>query len=68
MVITMLIRLGYACISKTVENITPSTNFTYTEYLKNHDLKKLQNIHPLTLSQSIKRSREGIYPFRLCGL
>ena len=44
MVITMLIRLGYACISKTLENITPSTNFTYTEYLKNHDLKKLQNI------------------------
>lgn len=40
----MLIRLGYACISKTLENITPSTNFTYTEYLKNHDLKKLQNI------------------------
>ena len=40
----MLIKLGYACISKTLEGITPSTPFTYTEYLKYHNLTKLNNI------------------------
>ena len=35
----MIIRLGYACISETI--CATSTNYTYTEYLKNHDLKKL---------------------------
>ena len=39
----MLIRLGYACISDTL-NITTSSTYTYTEYLKNKDLDKLNNI------------------------
>jgi len=40
----MLIKLGYACISKTIENVTPSTNFTYTEYLKTKNISKLNEI------------------------
>ena len=40
----MLIKLGYACISKTIENVTPSTNYTYTEYLKTKSLSKLNEI------------------------
>lgn len=40
----MLIRLGYACLSKTLNGVTASTQFTYTEYLKNKDLNKLNNI------------------------
>lgn len=39
----MKIRLGYACISDTL-NITTSSNYTYTEYLKNHDLNKLDRV------------------------
>ena len=40
----MLIKLGYACISKTIENVTPSTNYTYTEYLKTKNFSKLNEI------------------------
>ena len=41
----MKIRLGYACISATLDNITPSTNYTYTSYLKEDDnIIKLDNI------------------------
>ena len=39
----MVIRLGYACISDTL-NITTSSTYTYTEYLKNKDLDKLNEI------------------------
>lgn len=39
----MRVRLGYACITKTL-NVTPSSVMTYTEYLKNYDLKKLDLI------------------------
>ena len=44
MVIFMLIRLGYACISKTLENVTTSSSFTYTEYKNNKDYQKLNKI------------------------
>lgn len=37
MVIFMKIRLGYACISTTLDSITPSTNYTYTSYLKDEN-------------------------------
>ena len=40
----MLIKLGYACIAKTLENVTPSTNYTYTEYLKTKNFSKLNEI------------------------
>ena len=39
----MIIRLGYACISKTI-NVTPSSPFTYTEYTKTHNLEKLDKV------------------------
>ena len=39
----MKIRLGYACISKTI-NDTPSTNYTYTEFIKEKDFNKLDRI------------------------
>ena len=38
----MKIRLGYACISETLNKTTSST-YTYTNYLKTHDLDKLNN-------------------------
>lgn len=40
----MKIRLGYACMSKTLDNITSSSPFTYTEYLKYKNLDKLDKI------------------------
>lgn len=40
----MKIRLGYACISKTLNNITTSSPFTYTEFLKNKNYIKLDKI------------------------
>ncbi len=39
----MKIRLGYACISKTLE-VTPSALLTYTEYLKNPDVNRINKI------------------------
>ena len=38
----MRIRLGYACISETL-NETTSSSYTYTNYLKTHDFDKLDN-------------------------
>lgn len=41
----MKIRLGYACISTTLDTITPSTNYTYTAYLKDeNNFSKLDDI------------------------
>lgn len=39
----MIIRLGYACISKTVD-ITTSSTYTYTNYQKEKDNEKLERI------------------------
>lgn len=39
----MLIRLGYACISKTI-NATSSSPFTYTSFLKDKDYDKLDKV------------------------
>jgi len=47
----MKIRLGYACVTETL-NITTSTNYTYTNYIKEKDLDKLNNI--------IKSNLEGL--------
>lgn len=43
MVIFMRIRLGYACISETLP-ITSSSTYTYTNFCKEKDLKKLDSI------------------------
>lgn len=40
----MIIRLGYVSISKTIENYISSKNITYTNYQKNNDYTKLDNI------------------------
>lgn len=40
----MLIRLGYACISETLNNITSSSTYTYTSYEKEKNNEKLENI------------------------
>ena len=40
----MKIRLGYACISETLDKVTSSSTYTYTLYLKEKDDKKLDNI------------------------
>lgn len=39
----MRIRLGYACLTKSLD-VTASSIMTYTEYLKNKDMIKLDNI------------------------
>lgn len=39
----MEIRLGYACISETL-NLTTSSTYTYTNYIKTHDFDKLDHI------------------------
>lgn len=40
----MRIRLGYACISKTLDNVTTSTNYTLTSFNKEKDYEKLNKI------------------------
>lgn len=40
----MVIRLGYACISETLNGVTTSSSYTYTNYLKNQDKNKLDEI------------------------
>lgn len=40
----MLIRLGYACVSETLDHVTSSSTYTYTNFLKEQDYKKLDQI------------------------
>lgn len=40
----MKITLGYACRSETLTKITTSSNYTYTNYIKEKDNQKLSNI------------------------
>ncbi len=40
----MIIRLGYVAISKTLNNITSSSTLTYTNFSKNNDYKKLDEM------------------------
>lgn len=65
----MKIRLGYACISKTLSNVTTSSTVTYTTFQKNKDYKKIDtaiksNLNALKeiLTYNIKNS---IHFFRL---
>lgn len=37
------IRLGYACISKTLDNVTTSTNYTLTKFMEEKNMEKLEN-------------------------
>lgn len=47
----MRIRLGYACVTETL-NLKTSTNYTYTNYIKEKNLEKLDNI--------IKKNLKGL--------
>lgn len=40
----MRVRLGYACICESLDNVTSSTNYTYTAFLKEQDYSKLDSI------------------------
>lgn len=40
----MLIRLGYACVSETLDHVTSSSTYTYTNFLKEQDYNKLNQI------------------------
>ncbi|MDD3453061.1 MAG: UV DNA damage repair endonuclease UvsE [Bacilli bacterium] len=40
----MIIRLGYVGMSKTLSNITPSSTYTYTNFIKNNDYNKLNEV------------------------
>lgn len=40
----MKIRLGYACISKTLSNVTTSSTVTYTTFQKDKDYKKIDTV------------------------
>ncbi len=44
MVVFMKIHLGYACLSKTLEHVTSSSNYTYTNFQKEKDFQKLDRI------------------------
>ena len=65
----MKIRLGYACITKTLSNLTTSTPFTYTEYLKNKDLYKLEKVIKSNLEDLLKiliyNVKNNIHFFRI---
>lgn len=64
----MIIRLGYACISKTI-NLTTSTPYTYTNYLKEKDMEKLKktiNSNLNNLNELINYNiKNNIHFFRL---
>lgn len=49
----MRIRLGYACISNTLDKITPSSTYTYSAYLKDND-------HDVKLDQIILSNLEDL--------
>lgn len=65
----MKVRLGYACISKTLNNITTSTPFTYSEYLKNKDLNNIDQVIKSNLNDLIEilkyNIKNNIHFFRI---
>lgn len=65
----MKIRLGYACISKTLSNVTPSSPFTYSEYQRTHNNDKLDKIIKSNLEDLNRlleyNNKNNIHFFRL---
>ncbi len=65
----MKIRLGYACITKTLNNITTSSPFTYSEYLKKHNLNKLEKVINSNLNDLLEiliyNTKNNIHFFRI---
>ena len=50
----MKIRLGYACICQTLDNITTSSTYTYTNFSKTYNYTKLKSTITSNLSNLIK--------------
>jgi len=46
----MIIRLGYVSISKTISDYISQHTITYTNYQKNNDLEKIENIIKINLN------------------
>lgn len=66
----MIIRLGYACLSKTLDNVTSSSSLSYTNYLKNENPSiKLNNVIISNLEDLDKiityNIKNNIHVFRL---
>mgnify|MGYP003309792546 CR=1 FL=1 len=65
----MIIRLGYVSISKTIENYISSKNITYTNYQKNNDYTKLDNIiktNLINLAEILKyNEKNNIHFYRI---
>ena len=65
----MLIRLGYVSISKTLENDISFHNITYTDYSKNNDENKLDEIIKLNFNTLINilkyNKKNNIHFYRL---
>ena len=63
MVNIMIIRLGYVSISKTLEPLTTSSTYTVTQFEKEKDYQKLENIIDEMTREfsdaSLKRMRAG---------
>lgn len=50
----MLVRLGYACICTTLEGVTTSSSYSYTNFNKNNDYEKLDKVIISNLEDLIK--------------
>lgn len=65
----MLVRLGYACISKTLVGVTSSTNYTYTSFNKDNNFDKLDRVIRSNLEDLIEilkyNYRNDIHFYRL---
>lgn len=65
----MKIRLGYVAISKTLDNITSSSSYTYTNFERENDFKKLSKVITSNLEDLIKilhyNEKNNIHFYRL---
>lgn len=65
----MLIRLGYACVTETLDHVTSSSTYTYTNFLKEQDYNKLDCIIRSNLEDLWKiifyNKRNDIHFYRL---
>lgn len=50
----MKIRLGYACICTTLDGVTTSSNYTYTDFNQNNNFEKLDKVITSNLEDLIK--------------
>ena len=65
----MLVRLGYACICTTLEGVTTSSSYSYTNFNKNNDYEKLDKVIISNLEDLIKilifNKKNNIHFYRL---